>query len=155
MVGQTDVSISPEPRHCPSYTPGISSVDEIPKEDRMLDALCERPLVARPLFRTMRLNNILEDRWWLTFNLAPVKFDYPAFLRGARRAWPRGETDHARRCDMTLNYSKESCKKKETFNYQRLFRWLLCSPPHPRANNLTNFDPVRTWCKTYCSLETS
>lgn len=47
MVGQTDLKISPEPLHCPSYTPESSSVVEIPSEERMFEARLDKPRVKR------------------------------------------------------------------------------------------------------------
>lgn len=47
VVGQTDLKISPEPLHCPSYTPESSSVVEIPSEERMFEARLDKPRVKR------------------------------------------------------------------------------------------------------------
>ena len=42
VVGQTLSNISPDPRHCPSYTPGSSVVVEMPRDDNILDDLLDK-----------------------------------------------------------------------------------------------------------------
>lgn len=53
VVGQVETSISPEPRHWPSYTPCTSPAGLIPKADRILEARVESARAVEMGFRAL------------------------------------------------------------------------------------------------------